>query len=148
MIRSTHKEEHRIHPRKPKNAVAVLTAVAVGGLVGWAGLADANTQPGPSGVVATPVAKVTVEGPIRVSMHRGTEVTTTRIKVEAGGHTAWHYHPGPHVVAVTTGEVKIYETDCEIRRTFGAGQGFFDPGTARPAISMPSTTPVRRPPKW
>lgn len=59
-------------------------------------------------------------------------MTTTRLIVHPGGHTAWHYHPGPHVVAVTAGTVTVFETDCTPRGIFAEKDGFFDPGTDKP----------------
>lgn len=119
------------HMRSARRAVAILTVTALGGLAAWTGLAGANTQPGPSGVTATSDGTVLVDNSIRVNMRGGTEVTTTHISVAAGGHTAWHYHPGPHVVAVKAGPVTVYETDCTVRGTFETGHGFFDPGSTR-----------------
>ncbi len=65
-------------------------------------------------------------------MRRGSEVTTTHLSVEVGAHTPWHYHPGPHLVAVTAGTVTVYETDCSERGTFAEGKGFYDPGSDTP----------------
>ena len=119
----------RAHPSGARMAVAILAVTALGGLGCWVGLAGANTQPGPSGVTSASDGVVTVDDTIRVNMRGGTQVTTTHVSVAPGGHTAWHYHPGPHVVAVTSGPVTVYETDCTVRGTFESGQGFFDPGS-------------------
>ena len=113
-----------------RRMVAALTVMALGGLVGWAGLAGA-TGPGPSGITVLPGnPPIVVEDPIR--LRRGAEVSVTQLLVAAGGHTAWHYHPGPHVVAVVAGTVTVYETDCSPRGTFTAGDFFFDPGSTQP----------------
>ncbi len=116
-----------------RKAVAVLTVTALGGLAGWTGLAGAHPDPDPYKITTVFRSKpVIVEDSIHVNMRRGTEVTTTHLSVAPGGHTPWHYHPGPHVVAVTAGTVTVYETDCTKRGTFAAGGGFFDPGSAKP----------------
>ncbi len=117
---------------RSRKTAAVVAIAALGGLAGWAGLAGAGAQVGVSVVPGSTATAVVKEDPIRINMHRGTEVTTRRIRVEVGGHTSWHYHPGPHVVAVTTGTVTVYETDCTERGVFAAGEGFFDPGSHRP----------------
>ena len=113
-------------------AAAILTVAAVGGLTVSTGLATARTATTPSGIGVADQDAVVVGDPIHITMRRGAHVTTTRLVVQPGGHTAWHYHPGPHVVAVTAGEVTVFETDCTPRGSFAAGDGFYDPGTAKP----------------
>lgn len=122
------------NPNRARRAVAVLTVAALGGLTAWTGLAIADNGTSPSGINVGDQDTVVVDDTIHVNMRRGTQVITTRLTVRPGGHTAWHYHPGPHVVAVTTGEVVVYETDCTVRGSgsFEAGEGFFDPGTDKP----------------
>ncbi|MDQ3643042.1 MAG: hypothetical protein M3450_16640 [Actinomycetota bacterium] len=117
---------------KSRRVVAVLTIAALGGLANWATTAAAHTDPKPYGITPLFQQAVVVEDPIRINTRRGTQVTTTRLSVAPGGHTPWHYHPGPHVVAVTVGTVTVYETDCTERGVFSAGGGFFDPGSAKP----------------
>lgn len=120
------------NPRNARRAVAILAVTALGGLTSWAGAAGAHTEPTLFDIKVVSRQAVVVDDPIHINMRRGTEVTTTRLAVLPGGHTPWHYHPGPHVVAVTAGSVTVYETDCTVRGTFIAGDGFFDRGTARP----------------
>ncbi|MGH9223110.1 MAG: hypothetical protein ACRD2W_04850 [Acidimicrobiales bacterium] len=109
-----------------------MTVAALGALANWAGTAGAHPDATPSDITPLFQRAVVVDDPININTRRGTQVTTTRLSVAAGGHTAWHYHPGPHVVAVTAGTVTIYETDCTKRGIFTAGAGFFDPGSAKP----------------
>jgi hypothetical protein len=121
------------NPSRARRAVASLTVAALGGLLSLAGSAGAH--PGvdpPHGITVGPRQKVVVDDAIRINMRRGSEVTTTHLTVVPGGHTPWHYHPGAHVVAVTAGTVTVLETDCIPRGQFTAGQGFFDPGSAKP----------------
>jgi hypothetical protein len=119
-------------PSTARRAVTVLTVAALSGLTAWTGLAIAHTATTPFGIDMIDQDKVVVDDPININMRRGTQVTTTRLTVHPGGHTAWHYHPGPHVVAVTAGNVTVFETDCLPRGHFAAGEGFYDPGTDRP----------------
>lgn len=118
--------------RGARRAAAIITVSAVGGLATWAGMAGANTKPKPPVINVVSRDVVVVDDPIHINMSRGSEVTTTHLSVDVGAHTAWHYHPGPHVVAVTAGTVTVYETDCSVRGAFAKGQGFFDPGSDQP----------------
>ena len=120
------------NPSNGRRVVATLAVMALGGLGSWAGVAGAHTGPTSSGINVVFREAVVVDDAIHINMRRGTEVTTTRLAVLPGRHTPWHYHPGPHVVAVTAGSVTVYETDCSERGSFSEGQGFFDPGTAKP----------------
>ena len=120
------------HPSKARRAAAIMTVAALGGLTNWAGAAGAHTEPVPFKITRDFQQAVVVDDPIHINMRRGTEVTTTHLTVHPGGHTPWHYHPGPHLVAVTAGTVTVYETDCTVRGIFSAGEGFFDPGSAKP----------------
>ena len=116
-----------------RRVVAVLAVVALGGMGSGAGSAGAHPGLDPShGITVGSRHKVVVEDTIRVNMRPGSEVTTTHLTVVSGGHTPWHYHPGAHVVAVTVGKVTVLETDCVPRGEFTKGQGFFDPGSAKP----------------
>ncbi|MDP9071329.1 MAG: cupin domain-containing protein [Actinomycetota bacterium] len=120
------------NPSRARRAVAVLTVAALSGLTAWTGLAIAHTDTTAFEVKLVDQHAVAVDDPIHINMRRGTEVTTTRLTVYPGGHTAWHYHPGPHVVAVTAGNVTVFETDCTPRGHFAKGDGFYDPGTDKP----------------
>lgn len=120
------------NPSRARRAVAVLTVAALGGLLSLGGSAGAHPGVDPlHGITVGSRQKVVVDDAIRVNMRRGSEVTTTQLTVVPGGHTPWHYHPGAHVVAVTAGTVTVLETDCVPRGEFTAGQGFFDPGSAK-----------------
>lgn len=115
-----------------RRATAVL-AVAAGGLALWSGLAQA-TGTGSHGITRSEESNVRVEDDIRIKAKEGAQVIVAHITVQPGGHTPWHYHPGPHIVSVKTGTVEIYETDCS-STSYPAGTGFFDPGpTRRPHV--------------
>ncbi len=115
-----------------RRAVTIATVVALGGLANLVGTAAAHTDSTPYGIRAISQQAAVVADPIHINTRRGTQVTTTRLSVAPGGHTAWHYHPGPHVVAITAGTVTVYETNCIPRGSFSAGGGFFDPGSTKP----------------
>ena len=51
-----------------------------------------------------------------------------RIRVDAGAQFPWHTHPGPVLVNVTEGHLTyVQASDC-VRRGYGAGKAFVDPG--------------------
>ncbi|MEW6473930.1 MAG: cupin domain-containing protein [Actinomycetota bacterium] len=79
------------------------------------------------GVTRTEDAKGTVADGVAVATKTATEAVLGHISIGPGGHTAWHHHPGPHLVVVKSGTVRVYETDCTFK-TYAAGQGFYDPG--------------------
>ena len=127
--------------RKVTGILAVLT-VAAGGVTAWSGLAQANGT-GTHGVVRVEESNVRVEDRIRINEKSGSRVIVAHISVEPGGHTPWHYHPGPHIVSVKAGTVEVYETNCS-STAYPAGTGFYDPGPRhRPHIHTlrnPSST--------
>ena len=117
---------------KPRRLVAMLSVVGVA-LGGGSTLARASGV-GTHGVTRVEETNVSVEDPIRIRTRGDSQVIVAHISVAPGGHTPWHYHPGPHIVSVKTGVVQVYETDCSAR-TYESGTGFFDPGpTRRPHI--------------
>ncbi len=111
-----------------KRIAAVLTVTA-GGVAAWSGLAQAN-NPGASGLNRVEDSNVRIEDPIRIKEKQGAQVIVSHITIAQGGHTPWHYHPGPHIVSVKTGTVTVYETDCS-PTSYVANTGFFDPGSVK-----------------
>lgn len=110
-----------------------MVSSAAFGITGWIAVANASGTSG-HGFTRHELSKVAVEDRMRIRTRGDAQVIVARISVEPGGHTPWHYHPGPHIVSVVTGTVEIYETDCSVR-TYEAGQGFYDPGpTHRPHV--------------
>jgi len=49
----------------------------------------------------------------------------TQITFQPGGQTGWHTHPGPSLVTVTEGTVRVYKDDCTFA-TYSAGESFTD----------------------
>lgn len=118
-----------------KNVKKVLAGLALAAVTvaAWSGVAQGNGT-GTHGLVRTEESNVVVDDPIRLNEKAGSRVIVAHITVEPGGHTPWHYHPGPHIVSVRTGTVEVYETDCTFE-SYAAGAGLFDPGsTHRPHI--------------
>jgi quercetin dioxygenase-like cupin family protein len=82
---------------------------------------------GALGVTRTDDAKVTIADPMELKTKGAAEAVAGHITIGPGGHTAWHHHPGPHIVLIKAGTLRVYKTDCTFK-TFSAGQGFYDPG--------------------
>ncbi len=108
------------------NRLAATFVVVAGGVAAGAGAAQA-TGPGAQGIVRVEESNVRVDDRIRINEKPGARVIVAHITVEPGGHTPWHYHPGPHIVSVRSGTVEVYETDCRFT-SYPTGTGFFDPG--------------------
>jgi quercetin dioxygenase-like cupin family protein len=58
------------------------------------------------------------------------DIYVTRNSIAVGGQSGWHSHPGPSLITVTTGTIRVYEsTDPACSpTTYHAGQGFVDYG--------------------
>jgi hypothetical protein len=100
-----------------------LTAVALAGAVGAAGVGTAIATPG-EGIVAAPVlARGTLEAehshhhhkrhekPIEIRLQRPSDVAVQQVTIAPGGSTGWHSHPGPAVVIVKSGSFTLYDAD-------------------------------------
>ncbi len=62
--------------------------------------------------------------------HDNTDIVVASILVTPGGHSGWHYHPGPVLVTVTTGTITFYMGDdpsCS-PHVHPAGTTFFENG--------------------
>jgi quercetin dioxygenase-like cupin family protein len=58
------------------------------------------------------------------------DIYVTRNAIAAGGQSGWHSHPGPSLITVTVGTIKVYESTNPACApiTYHAGQGFVDYG--------------------
>lgn len=128
--------------RRKLTRVLAATVVAGGAVFGGPMLAEA-TGTGTHGVSRVEESNVQVADDIVIKEKKGAHVMVAHITVAPGGHTPWHYHPGPHIVSVRSGTVEVFETDCS-STTYAAGTGFFDPGETRRThvhtLRNPSTT--------
>ena len=93
----------------------------------------------PFNVISAPVhARGTTDGRIDVSSEAGIklktrrsiDVATQQIVIGPGGHTGWHSHPGPVLVTVKSGALRvIYSNDCTgLGTVYEAGDTFVDRG--------------------
>jgi hypothetical protein len=45
---------------------------------------------------------------VELKSHDNTDIAVANIVVTPGGHSGWHYHPGPALVVVKTGAITFY----------------------------------------
>jgi hypothetical protein len=129
---------------RPHRVLMAVVAIATGALA----CRDATTPRGitePSftladGFVGTPVGRGNVgtfhikskaDGyDVELKSHDNTDIAVTNIAVTPGGHSGWHYHPGPVLVVVKTGAITFYHGDdptCSGTR-HPAGTSFIEKG--------------------
>jgi quercetin dioxygenase-like cupin family protein len=48
---------------------------------------------------------------VELKSHDNTDIAVANIVVVPGGHSGWHYHPGPVLVVVKTGTITFYMGD-------------------------------------
>jgi hypothetical protein len=48
---------------------------------------------------------------VELKSHDNTDIAVANIVVTPGGHSGWHYHPGPVLVVVKTGTITFYMGD-------------------------------------
>jgi quercetin dioxygenase-like cupin family protein len=67
---------------------------------------------------------------VRLKSNDNTDIAVTNIAVAPGGHSGWHYHPGPVLVIVKTGAITFYhgnDRTCSGAR-YPAGTAFIEEG--------------------
>lgn len=64
---------------------------------------------------------------VELKSHDNTDIAVANIAIAPGGHSGWHYHPGPVLVVVKTGEITFYHGSCEPVR-HAAGTTFMEEG--------------------
>lgn len=81
------------------------------------------------GTIAAPF-KVEIDGLLKLKTKGSIDIAHQTITLQPGGHTGWHSHPGPVLVAVKSGTFTLYngdDADCR-PHVFTAGQAFVDHG--------------------
>ena len=110
-----------------------LTLLGVAVLLAVAGTALAHHAPGGLTVVVlargTLAEKVKVNvGDVKIKTKDAVDVVTLEATFARGGGSAgWHVHPGPGFVNVRSGEISVWNEDCE-KTVYGAGETFFEAG--------------------
>lgn len=101
-----------------------LTAVALAVTVGAVGVGTAVATPG-TGILGAPIlARGTLEAdhshhghshkrhkPVKITLHKPSDVAVQQVTIAPGGSTGWHSHPGPAVVIVKSGSFTLYDGD-------------------------------------
>jgi quercetin dioxygenase-like cupin family protein len=67
---------------------------------------------------------------VQLKSHDNTDIAVSTIGVEPGGHSGWHFHPGPVLVIVKVGTITFYHGDdptCTGTR-HPAGTAFIEEG--------------------
>jgi hypothetical protein len=67
---------------------------------------------------------------VELKSHDNTDIVVANIVVPAGGHSGWHYHPGPVLVVVKTGTITFYmgnDPTCS-PQVHPAGTAFIESG--------------------
>ena len=67
---------------------------------------------------------------VELKSHDNTDIAVANIVVIPGGHSGWHYHPGPVLVVVKTGTITFYMGDdpsCS-PQVHPAGTSFIEKG--------------------
>lgn len=138
--------KHHGFRRKRRN----LLFVAIGALASLATVIGVALATPPSGVTPTVHALgATLSENVKVNADRikfqtkdPVDVSVLTLKVEPGGTTGWHSHPGLAVIAVTKGTGTLYFADCRAK-TYHAGQAFVEAGDDRPtAFRNETSSPV------
>ena len=72
-------------------------------------------------------------GDIKIQTKDAVDVATLQVTFAKGGGSAgWHIHPGPVFVVIKSGEISVWNEDCE-KTVYGVGETFFEMG---PEASM------------
>jgi hypothetical protein len=67
---------------------------------------------------------------VELKSHDNTDIAVANIVVTPGGHSGWHYHPGPVLVVVKTGTITFYmgnDPTCS-PQVHPAGTAFIEEG--------------------
>lgn len=106
-----------------KKWAAVIVAV---GVIGTVAVAVAVGSPG-SGVAITTLVTANFDNTVHLNSDRvkfqtkgPTDVRLQKLVFSPGGKSGWHHHPGVVIVAVESGALTLWESDCS-SKTYGPG---------------------------
>ena len=111
----------------------VLVACACGGMA----LRLARATPG-NGIMITPIAgpgmmdevdtkSLSADHQARISTKGVSDVYVAHIRIAPGGHSGWHSHPGPSILAVEAGTASIYHGHApETAHVYDEGSAFVE----------------------
>ena len=107
------------------NRKHILAATAGGVVIGMLGPAALGSPP--SGFTPTNLVKADLDQKIQLNSDRvkfqtkeHTDVLVQKIVTDPGGSSGWHHHPGMVIVAVQSGSLTVWDSDCN-QETYGPG---------------------------
>ena len=107
------------------NRKHVLAATVGGVAIGM--FAPAAFGSPPSGFTPTTLVKADLDRTVHLNSDRvkfqtkdPTDVLVQKIVTDAGGSSGWHHHPGMVIVAVESGAVTVWDSNCN-KVTYGPG---------------------------
>lgn len=81
----------------------------------------------PSGFTPTTLVKADLDETVQINSDRvkfqtkePTDVLVQKIVTDAGGSSGWHHHPGMVIVAVQSGTLTVWDSNCN-QKTYGPG---------------------------
>jgi quercetin dioxygenase-like cupin family protein len=104
--------------------MSIVVGVVLAGPAIGAGLAGGQDS------AETELTRAEIAEPFEMETNGASDYVVHKEVFDAGWSSGWHSHPGAVLVAVTAGEVTLYDGDdpsCTPRR-YGAGQGFAETG--------------------
>ena len=106
----------------------VLVALVAAGLV-LSAVAVASADP-PSGFASVLIGRGQASRSFEVDQRGGNDVAVNQNTIQPGGFSGWHSHPGITVIAVQSGQVRLFSEritggKCRVR-TYTAGQVFLE----------------------
>jgi|SRR5665647_1747362 len=97
------------------------------GAVGVGALAPVALASPPSGFTPTVLVKADFDQTVHLNSDKvkfqtkdPTDVMVQKIVQDPGGSSGWHHHPGVVIVAVQSGSVTVWDSDCN-PTTYGPG---------------------------
>ena len=107
------------------NRKHVFAATIGGVLVGVLGPAALGSPP--SGFTPANLVKADLNETVHLNSDRvkfqtkdPTDVLVQKIVVDAGGSSGWHHHPGMVIVAIQSGTLTVWDSECN-KKTYGPG---------------------------
>jgi quercetin dioxygenase-like cupin family protein len=112
---------------KVRVRVLAATVAATVGMLGVLAIGSIASASPPSGFTPTILVKADLNETVRSDSDKvrfrtkdPTDVMVQKIVQTPGGSSGWHHHPGIVIVAVESGSVTVWDSDCN-KTTYGPG---------------------------
>ncbi|HLM22979.1 MAG TPA: hypothetical protein VK390_15845 [Propionibacteriaceae bacterium] len=105
-----------------KHVIAATVGGVAIGLLGPAALASPSSGFTPTNLVKADLDKTVHLNSDRVKFQTKdpTDVLVQKIVTDPGGSSGWHHHPGMVIVAVQSGSLTVWDSNCN-QETYGPG---------------------------